>query len=64
MSNVATGWKTLLFATGLSVAGVFQTFNWATVIPQDKVWSGIAMVGVGAIVAWLRSVTTTPIGTK
>lgn len=64
MSTVAQGWKTLLFATALSVAGVLQTFNWVSVIPQDRTWSGIAMVGIGAIVAYLRSITSTPIGTK
>ena len=56
------GWKTLIFAIAVAIGGVLQTFDWATVIPQDKTWSGIAMVAVGAAIAALRAVTTTPIG--
>jgi hypothetical protein len=56
------GWKTLGFAVLLAVGGVVQTFDWATVIPQDKTWSGIAMLAVGGVVAALRYVTTTSIG--
>lgn len=56
------GWKTLAFAVALAVGGVVQTFDWASVIPQNKTWSGVAMLGVGAVVAALRYVTTTPIG--
>ena len=57
-----TGYRTLFFSLLLSVAGVVQTFNWATVIPQDQTWSGVVMIAIGAGVALLRSVTTTPIG--
>ena len=58
------GWKTLLFGIALAVAGVLQAFNWATVIPQDQTWSGVAMLAVGAAVMALRYVTTSPIFTK
>lgn len=56
------GWKTLSFALLVAVAGVLQTFNWASVVPQDKTWSGLLMLAIGAAVAVLRSVTTTPVG--
>jgi hypothetical protein len=56
------GWKTLGFALLIALGGVVQTFNWASVIPQDKTWSGVAMIAIAAIIAGLRSVTTTPIG--
>jgi hypothetical protein len=56
------GWKTLGFALAVAVAGVVQSFNWATVVPQDKTWSGVAMIAIGAVIAALRYVTTTPIG--
>lgn len=56
------GWRTLLLAAGVALAGVAQTFDWATVIPQDKTWSGVAMIGIGAAIAALRAVTSTPIG--
>ncbi len=59
-----TGYKTLLFSLILSAAGVLQTFDFTTVIPPNHVWSGVALVGVGAAVAWLRALTTAPIGGK
>ncbi len=57
-----TGYRTLLFSLAVSVAGVLQAFHWTTVVPQDKTWSGIVMIGIGAAIAALRSVTTTPVG--
>ena len=56
------GWKTLLFALAVAVAGVLQTFNWATVVPQDQTWSGLVMLAIGAGIAALRFATTTPVG--
>lgn len=58
------GWRTLGFALLVAVGGVVQTFNWASVIPQDKTWSGLAMLAVAAAIAALRVITTTPIGEK
>jgi uncharacterized membrane protein HdeD (DUF308 family) len=55
------GWRTLGFALLLAVTGVFQTFDWATIVPQDRAWSGVVMVGIAAAIAALRAVTTTPI---
>ncbi len=57
-----TGYRTLLFSLLISVVGVLQAADWINIIPQNQTWSGIAMVAVGAIIAALRSVTTTPIG--
>ncbi len=57
-----TGYKTLIFALIVAVGGVLQTFNWATVIPQNQTWSGIAMIAIAAIIAGLRTVTSTPVG--
>lgn len=62
--NAIKGWKTLGFALLVAAGGVIQTFDWATVIPQDKTWSGIAMLMMGGIIAGLRYVTTTPLGKK
>lgn len=56
------GFRTLGFALALAVAGVLQTFDWATIIPQDKTWSGVAMIGVASGIAALRVWTTTPVG--
>lgn len=58
------GFKTLGFALLVAIGGVLQMFDWATVIPQDKTWSGMAMIAVGAGIAALRAVTSTPIATS
>ena len=58
------GWKTLGFALLVAIGGVLQTFNFATIIPQDQKWSGVVMLAVGAAIAALRYVTDTPVGTK
>lgn len=54
------GWKTLIFAAVLALAGVIEQFDWATVIPEG--WAGIVLLVVGVVVAWLRKLTTTSIG--
>ena len=54
------GWKTLLFAALLAIAGVIETFNWTDVVSET--WVGPVTIAVGFIVAWLRKVTTTPVG--
>jgi hypothetical protein len=64
MSQVGKGWRTLLFACAVAVAGVAQTFDWTTVIPQDQKWSGIAMLCMGGAIAALRYITTTPVGQR
>jgi hypothetical protein len=58
------GYRTLAVAVAIAVAGALQAFDWVTVIPQDKTWTGIAMLAVGAVMAGLRYVTTTPVGAK
>ena len=57
------GWKTLIFGLFVAVSGVLQVFNWATVVPQDKTWSGYVMLAIGGVIVFLRYVTTTPIAT-
>lgn len=56
------GWRTLGFALLLAIGGVLQTFDWATVIPQDAGWRGAALLGISGVVAALRVFTTTPVG--
>ena len=58
------GWRTLGLALFLALGGVVQTFDWATVIPQDKTWSGVIMMAIGSAVAALRFVTNTAAGKK
>jgi hypothetical protein len=54
------GFKTLLFAAILAIAGVLEQFDWLSIVPEG--FGGIALAVIGVIVAWLRKVTTTPIG--
>jgi hypothetical protein len=55
------GWKTLLFGLFVAVSGVLQTFDWATVVPQNKTWSGVVMMAIGAAIVALRSITDSPL---
>jgi hypothetical protein len=54
------GWKTLLFAIILAIAGALEQFDWLQIIPEQ--WSGLALVVVGILVGYLRKLTTTPLG--
>lgn len=54
------GYRTLLFAVLLAIAGALEQFDWVQVIPEQ--WSGIALAVIGVIVAWLRKITTSPLG--
>ncbi len=56
------GWKTLIVAAIVGAAGALQAFDWATIIPQGQFWSGMAMTAIAALFAWLRTMTTTPVG--
>ena len=56
------GWRTLIFAIIVAVVGVLQAFDWASVIPQDQTWSGMAMIALAGIMALLRTITNTTIG--
>ena len=58
------GWRTLGFAAVVALVGVLQTADWVHLVPQDQSWSGIAMIAIGAIIAGLRVITTTPIAEK
>ena len=60
--TMLAGWRTLLVGVAVAVAGVLQTFNWATVVPQNQTWSGVAMLLIGGVIVFLRYITTTPIG--
>lgn len=54
------GWRTLLFAAIVAVLGAVETFDWATVIPQQFV--GIALMAIGILVGYLRKITNTALG--
>ncbi len=54
------GWKTLLASFAIAGVGVLQSADWATIVPAGAV--GPVMVGIGVVVAALRTLTNTPVG--
>lgn len=53
------GWKTVLFSFLTILVGVVDGFNWADIIPDAaEPW---VIPAIGAIVLYLRSITSTPI---
>ena len=57
------GWKTLLFNIGLAVVGVAQAADWTSILGATP-YTGWVVIGISAIGTVLRTVTTTPVGTK
>lgn len=58
----AKGWRTLAVSLIVAVIGVLQTADWATIVGPAAV--GPVMLVVGAVVAVLRVLTDSPVGTK
>lgn len=56
------GWRTLGLSLVLAIVGVLQTADWATIVSPIAV--GPVMLGISVIVAALRVLTDTPVGTK
>ncbi len=55
------GWRTLLFSLVVSGLGVAEATDWADLVPDgpDKGWW---LFGIGLGTAWLRVITTGPVG--
>jgi hypothetical protein len=62
LSSPLKGWRTTLVSAAISVAGVLQTADWATLVKPNQV--GPVMLGIGLVMGVLRGFTDTPIGTK
>jgi hypothetical protein len=60
--SAAKGWRTVLLSVAIAVAGVLQTADWATIVGPREV--GPVLLAIGIVVAVLRTVTDTPVGTK
>lgn len=56
------GWKTIATSVAVVLIGVLEQFDVAQVVPDQ--FDGLAIALVGVVMAGLRLVTTTPIGTK
>ena len=57
------GYRTIIFSVLVTLVGVLQAVDWATIIPSADV-AGIVIAGIGLASAVLRWLTTTPVGGK
>ena len=53
------GIKTLLFGAIITALGGIQAADLATIVPDQFI--GIVMAGIGMVVMFLRTITTTPV---
>jgi hypothetical protein len=53
-------WRTLVFGALLVLLGGIQAADVATFVPAE--WTGVVMAVIGAVVVFLRSVTSGPAG--
>jgi len=56
------GWKTLIVATLVALAGVAQQADWISLIGPTN--AGYVLTGVGILMAILRFLTNTPAGSS
>jgi hypothetical protein len=56
------GWRTVAVAVGVAAVGALQTVGWADLVPVPYV--GPIMMALGFGMAFLRSITTSPVGVK
>ena len=61
MSDRLKGWRTILFSLLLATVGVLEATNWADLIPDGPA-KGWILLAIALVIAWLRAITTTPIG--
>lgn len=57
-----SGYRTALVAAVIAVLGALQGLDWLSLLPSDPKAVGWVTAGIGAIMMFLRSITTTPIG--
>ena len=57
------GWRTMLFALLVATLGVLEATDWASIVP-DGTNKGYWLLAISLAIAWLRLVTTTPIGRR
>ena len=55
------GWRTLAFSLALATIGVLEATDWAALVP-DGPGKGYWLLAIALAIAWLRAITTTPIG--
>lgn len=57
------GWRTILWSLLLATVGVLETLDFATLLP-DGPRKGLLLIAIAIITAWLRVITSTPVGKK
>ena len=55
------GYRTLLWAFTVAFVGAAEATNWADLIP-DGPMQGWIIFGIGVFTAFMRIITTTPVG--
>ena len=55
------GWRTLLFSLLVATVGVLEVTDWASIVPDGPA-KGWILLGISIAIAWLRVITTTPVG--
>ena len=55
------GWRTVLFALLVATVGVLEATDWASIVPDGPA-KGWILLAIALAIAWLRVITTTPIG--
>ena len=57
------GWRTVLFALLLATIGVLEATDWASIVPDGPA-KGWILLAIALAIAWLRVITTTPVGRR
>ena len=57
------GWRTLAFALLVAALGVAEAADWASLVPDGPA-KGWWLLGISLAIAWLRVITTTPVGAE
>ena len=61
MSRRLKGWRTLAFSLLVAALGVAEATDWAQLIPDGPA-RGWLLLTIALATAWLRVITTTPVG--
>lgn len=55
------GWRTIIFSLVVAFLGVAEVTDWAELVPDGPA-KGWVLLGIAVAIAWLRVITTTPLG--
>lgn len=56
------GWRTIIIGAVIAGLGSIQAADIGTVVPAE--YAGLVIAAIGVAVMWLRTITSTPVGTK